>query len=123
MKGLQSGIGLGSLTNHIENVENFIESNFGSTEIDLDTIIDDFLASISDQLLSILANAVSVVSVIVIIPFVVFFFLKDGRNMKKPITTINIKKVLLFFIILDFKLIFVNLYFTFKYLIVLLLSI
>jgi putative permease len=83
LKGLQSGAGLSSLTGYIETVEKFVQTNFGNIELDLKAKIDTFLTTYTDQLLSMLVNVVSVISGVVIIPFIVFFFLKDGRNMKK----------------------------------------
>ena len=83
LKGLQSGIGSTSLSDYIKSIENFIKNNFGNAELDLKTKIDGFLATVTQQLLAFLANAVSIVSAIIIVPFVVFFFLKDGRNIKK----------------------------------------
>jgi putative permease len=87
LKGLQSGAGLSSLTGYIETVEKFVQTNFGNIELDLKAKIDSFLTTYTDQLLSMLVNAVSVISAVVIIPFIVFFFLKDGRNMKKLFVT------------------------------------
>ena len=83
LKGLQSGAGLGSLSHYIDTVERFIQINFGNIELDLKTKINTFLMTYTDQLLSMLINAVSIISAVVIIPFIVFFFLKDGRTMKK----------------------------------------
>ena len=79
----QSGIGSTSLTDYIKYVEDTFKTNFGNAEIDIQAKINNFLTTITAQLVSILANAVSVISAIVIVPFVVFFFLKDGRNIKK----------------------------------------
>jgi putative permease len=67
-------------------IETFVEKNIPFVDIkefDLYGKISMLLNSISGQMLIILGNLVSLVSTLVIIPFVVFFLLRDGRKMKK----------------------------------------
>jgi putative permease len=83
---LQTRLADGGTDDFIQTIESFIKDKI--TFIDVDTLnlkekVDTVLAGLADQLLLILGNAFSIISVIVIIPFIVFFLLKDGRNMKK----------------------------------------
>lgn len=83
---LQRNLNPGGASEFIITIETFLKNNFSFLDVEslnLDQKINNLLSSLADQLLSILANAISIISVIVIIPFVVFFLLKDGRNMKK----------------------------------------
>jgi putative permease len=66
--------------------ENFIEQNFtfiNVEAIDLSQRMNDVLNTLSYELLTILGNLVSILPIIFIVPFIVFFLLKDGHIMKK----------------------------------------
>lgn len=83
---LQEGFGgsmaselLGKLEDNIRSTIPMLkEQNFG-----LYAHLQDFLKNISDSFFLILVDMVSLISTAVIIPFTVFFLLKDGRHMKK----------------------------------------
>jgi putative permease len=67
-------------------IENFIKDNFKFVnlgELNIQKEINELLASFTSQIISFAADLVSVISTVVIIPFVTFFLLKDGRDMKK----------------------------------------
>jgi putative permease len=69
-----------------QNIQEFIAKNFSFVNLEnlnIDQKVKDVIALFTNELLSILTNLISVISYIVIIPFVVFFLLKDGRMMKK----------------------------------------
>ena len=69
-----------------QTVKDFIEKNLSFINVENVNIEDKVKTTISvltEEVLSILANLLSVITYIVIIPFVVFFLLKDGRKMKK----------------------------------------
>ena len=51
--------------------------------MDIPSKINELFTTLTDQLLSILGSIVTIIPIIVIVPFVVFFLLKDGRDMKK----------------------------------------
>jgi len=57
----------------------FIEAN----SLDLSAEFNDLLRTLSDSFFAIISSVVSIVTTVVIIPFVVFFLLKDGPKMKK----------------------------------------
>jgi len=83
---MQNSISPEGTTVFISSIEEYIKANFNFINVEslnLSERINNFLSGITDQLLSILANVVSIISILVIIPFVVFFLLKDGRRMKK----------------------------------------
>ena len=66
--------------------ENFIEQNFtfiNVEAIDLRQRMNDVLNTLSYELVTILGNLVSILPIIFIVPFIVFFLLKDGHIMKK----------------------------------------
>jgi predicted PurR-regulated permease PerM len=83
---LQQTLNLKDTASISQKIQEFIEQNlsFINVEnIDIDEKVKNIISFLTDELLSILANLVSVISYIVIIPFVIFFLLKDGRKMKK----------------------------------------
>lgn len=83
---LQQTLNLKDTASISQKIQEFIEHNlsFINVEnIDIDEKVKNIISFLTDELLSILANLVSVISYIVIIPFVIFFLLKDGRKMKK----------------------------------------
>jgi putative permease len=83
---LQQSLNLEDTTSITQAIENFIEKNFSFLNVEnlnIDEKVTNTLSVLTDELLSVLGSLISVISYIVIIPFVVFFLLKDGRNMKK----------------------------------------
>ncbi len=69
-----------------QTIKDFIEKNLSFINVenmDIEDKVKNAISLLTDQLLAILANVLSVVTYVVIIPFVVFFLLKDGRKMKK----------------------------------------
>lgn len=66
--------------------EQFLQENLtfiNINELNIQNEIKDLLTNFTKQLIAIAANVVSIISTVVIIPFVTFFLLKDGRDMKK----------------------------------------
>ncbi len=83
---LRTTISPGDTGGLIESVELFIQRNLPFINIqdfDLSGKIATILNNVSEQLLVLLGGLVSLISTVVIIPFVVFFLLRDGRKMKK----------------------------------------
>ena len=83
---LQANLNPQSSTNFLIQIENFIKDNF--TFIDFGSFniqneINSLVSEFTKQIISFAADLVSVISTVVIIPFVTFFLLKDGREMKK----------------------------------------
>ncbi len=83
---LQSNMTPGDGGGFIKSIEIFFQKHLSFIDIkefDLQGKISSLLNSISEQMLVLLGSLVSLVSTLVIIPFVVFFLLRDGRKMKK----------------------------------------
>jgi putative permease len=83
---LQKSITPGDTGGFIDAIESFINTNIGFIDVqdlDLHARINSFLSQISDELLLLLGSMVSLITTMVIIPFIVFFLLRDGRRMKK----------------------------------------
>lgn len=83
---LQKGIGGNQASVLIEKLEDTIHKNvpmFEGQNLNLYEKLQSALKTVSDSFFSILLDIVSVISSAVIIPFAVFFLLKDGRKMKK----------------------------------------
>jgi predicted PurR-regulated permease PerM len=82
---LQQSLSLEDTTSLSKKVEAFIGTNLGFINVEnleIEEKIRNTLSLLTDELLTILANLLSIISFVVIIPFVVFFLLKDGRKMK-----------------------------------------
>ena len=83
---LQQSLSLEDTTSLSKNVEAFIGTNLGFINVEnleIEEKIRNTLSLLTDEVLTILANLLSIISFVVIVPFVVFFLLKDGRKMKK----------------------------------------
>jgi len=76
----------------------------GMQGIDLDAKIQDAKRTVSEQLLGVLVTqAVPLIAHMVAIPFVIFFLLKDGREMKKTFLSMVSNKYFEFFLNLIYK--------------------
>ncbi len=67
-------------------IEKFITNTFPFIDpgaFDLKAKIAGLISTITDESLSVLGNVVALISTFAIVPFVVFFLLRDGRSMKK----------------------------------------
>jgi predicted PurR-regulated permease PerM len=85
LSNIQQSINSGTATAFIEKVERLIQNSLpmvGESNIDLKARISDFAANLSSSVFSLLLDMVSVVTTLIIIPFAVFFLLKDGPAMK-----------------------------------------
>jgi putative permease len=83
---IQSSVSAETEDNIISSVENFIKTNIKIINVDalnLRDRIDSTFDIIANELVSILGNVLSILPAVIVIPFVVFFLLKDGRTMKK----------------------------------------
>jgi putative permease len=83
---LQKNLNLEDTAALSENIKTFIAQNFSYINlenINIDEKVSELVTYITNELVFILTRLVSVISYIVIVPFVVFFLLKDGRMMKK----------------------------------------
>jgi putative permease len=86
MSTIQQGGGSGQKIQFLVSLENFISTRFSfidPSQLNFQEKFTAFTSGLSEQIVAFIPNMVSVIMVAVIIPFVVFFLLKDGRNMKK----------------------------------------
>lgn len=70
----------------LADLEDFITTTFtfiDRRQVNLQERFRKFTSGISGQIVAFIPNMVSIIMAIVIIPFVAFFLLKDGREMKK----------------------------------------
>ena len=83
---LQNTLSADATNDIITSIEQFLKDNFRFLEtetLDLSGKLDDLLSFAAEELLIFLSSIVSILSAVVIVPFIVFFLLRDGRNMKK----------------------------------------
>jgi putative permease len=83
---LEENLSLEDPSSLAKRIEDFIGTNLGFINVknlDIEEKVRNSISIFSDQLLTTLANLISIISAVVIVPFVVFFLLKDGRKMKK----------------------------------------
>ena len=89
---LQESASANQTSTIIYQVQRFVNQKlafFGIQKIDLAGKIQEWKKSVSDELLSyLITHAVPFVTHTVIIPFVIFFLLKDGREMKKTLISV-----------------------------------
>jgi predicted PurR-regulated permease PerM len=83
---LQQNLSLEDTSSLTNRIETFISANFGF--IDVKTLaveekVKNGISMLTDELLALLGGLLSFISIVIIVPFVVFFLLKDGRKMKK----------------------------------------
>jgi len=83
---IQNNLNPNTTENFLVQIENFLQQHLSFInikELNLQNEINDFFSTLSKQLIAFAADLVSVISTVIIIPFVTFFLLKDGRYMKK----------------------------------------
>lgn len=83
---LQNSLNLEDTDSISQTVKEFIEKNLSFINVEnvnIEDKVKNTISVLTDEVLSVLANLISVITYVVIIPFVVFFLLKDGRKMKK----------------------------------------
>jgi predicted PurR-regulated permease PerM len=91
IRGLKGGFNLDETAQMVQRFENFLEGNFGFLGIgDLDLLgrIQQTSSHVGEWLIAHLLDAASLVTIIIFIPFIVFFLMKDGRNFKKAFVSI-----------------------------------
>jgi len=84
IRTIERSISSGSSTEYIQNAENWIEENipfFAGQTLDLEAKAKDLISKLAASFFSIVGSVVSVITTMIIIPFAVFFLLKDGHQM------------------------------------------
>ncbi len=91
LSNIQKGIQSDLVASFILKIEEMIQENIpilAGQELGLEDSINSMLSSFSGTFFSHILDMVSLVTTLVIIPFAVFFLLKDGRSMKKAFVNI-----------------------------------
>ncbi len=87
---LQKGLDGQSTSRLLDKVERFLKSAvplLKDQELNLQVELQRILKNIAESLFSLLVNLVPLITSLIIIPFAVFFLLKDGRDMKKHLVS------------------------------------
>ncbi len=91
VKIIQHNLGSGKSAETIQRIENFIRDNIPflkGINVDLQTKLQEAVTHFSNSFFSLVGSMVSIITTLVIIPFVVFFLLKDGRSIIKGLVSI-----------------------------------
>jgi len=91
IEGLKAGFNIGQAELVIVRFENFLEGNLaflGLKNLDLVNKVQNSTSQIGEWLFKHILDAASIIMSIIIIPFIVFFLLKDGRQFKKALVSI-----------------------------------
>lgn len=91
IKTIEQGLGSGASSAFFERIENWITGAIPFIDpesLALQSKLSELVKSISTSLFAIIGSVVSVVTTMVIIPFAVFFLLKDGPHLKKALISV-----------------------------------
>lgn len=88
---IEKNISSGSSTEYIQKIESWIQENipfFAGQTLDLQEKAKDLAGQLASSFFSIIGSVVSLITTLVIIPFAVFFLLKDGHQLKTNLVKI-----------------------------------
>jgi len=91
IKTIEKNISSGTSAEYIHNIEKWIQVNipfFAGQTLDLETKAKDLVGQLASSFFSIIGSVVSIITTLIIIPFAVFFFLKDGHRLKTNLVKI-----------------------------------
>ncbi|APF20931.1 protein of unknown function UPF0118 [Caldithrix abyssi DSM 13497] len=91
VKVIQHNLSSGESSQTIQNIEQFIRQNIPflkESNLNLHAKLNEAVQHFSDSLFGLVGSVISIITTLVIIPFVVFFLLKDGRAMIKGLVSI-----------------------------------
>ncbi|NOX37431.1 MAG: AI-2E family transporter [Calditrichaeota bacterium] len=86
IRSIQAGIQSGKATQLIQNLENFLQTRLaflGLQNLNLSEKVHQVMVNFGNQIFNYLLNIVSLITNLVIIPFIIFFLIKDGREIKR----------------------------------------
>ncbi len=86
IRSIQAGIQSGKATQLIQNLEHFIQTRLaflGMQNLNLIEKAHQMMVNLGNQIFDYLLNIVSLITNLVIIPFIIFFLIKDGREIKR----------------------------------------
>jgi len=88
IKTIEQGLGSGASSAFFERIESWIIGVIPFIDpesLALQSKLSDLVKSVSSSIFAIIGSVVSVVTTMIIIPFAVFFLLKDGPHLKKAL--------------------------------------
>ncbi len=91
IKVIQYNLGSGKSAETINRIEQFIRNNLPmlkDVNLDLQNKLNTAVNHFSNSIFSLVGSVISIITTLVIIPFVVFFLLKDGRALIKSMVSI-----------------------------------
>jgi len=91
IKTIEQNIGSGSSAAYIQKIQTWIQVHIpflADQKLDLGAKAKEMAGQLAQSFFSIIGSVVSVVTTVIIIPFAVFFLLKDGPRMKKNFVSI-----------------------------------
>jgi predicted PurR-regulated permease PerM len=91
LSNIKQGIESGSSEQYFNQIEKFIQNNIplpATENLDIQSKISELVIDLSNKIFSIIGSVFSVITTLVIIPFAVFFLLKDGHEMKKALVSV-----------------------------------
>lgn len=91
LANIQEGFGTGQSARFFEQIEKFIQHNIpliSAEDLNLQGKLEKALSDMSNSFFMILSSVVSLITTLVIIPFAVFFLVKDGPQMTKDLVSI-----------------------------------
>ncbi len=91
VKVIQHNLGSGKNSETIQNIELFIQQNIPflkESQLNLQEKLNEVVKHFSDSIFGLVGSVISIITTLVIIPFVVFFLLKDGRAIIKGLISI-----------------------------------
>ncbi len=90
LKTIEHGLSSGSSAAYFSKMETWLHDQIPFIDpntMHLQEKVTHALSGLTQSMFSIIGSVVSIVTTLIIIPFAVFFFLKDGRDMKKAIVS------------------------------------
>lgn len=91
IQSIQQGISSGEARQYLNNLEQSLQEKLaylGVKNLNIERKLQTALTTLGNELFNYLLNAVSLITNLVIIPFIMFFLLKDGREIKKRLISL-----------------------------------
>jgi len=86
---LQNNLDSGASQQYISSIKDFVHDNLPFLSgVDIETKINSGLQKLTEGFLSVVGNLMSIITTLVVIPFAVFFLLKDGQRMVKGLVSV-----------------------------------
>lgn len=88
LAALQTKLDTGATQEYVGKIKQFLHENLPFLSgVDIESKVNDGLKTLTESFFAIVGNLVSIITTLVVIPFAVFFLLKDGQKMKKGLVS------------------------------------